>query len=356
MLVYQLGAYETDSALLLEFFPGSNTRQEPQVSDPKAKRWILNEVGFCLMNLGRLGEAVPFFERSSAIDLGMEDWDDASRGYINLAELHAHLGALAASADAAREALALARRAENKEDERNSLAHQAWAAYLRGDLEAASAAFQQAEALEREIVPAERYLYSQRGIRHANYLRRAGDAAYARRVTAANLKICEQQRWPDDLSRSHRVLGDLDADAGQHESSRQHYDAALKIARGITRRDILIEALLARGHWAAQWAATLPQVGNLREVDQAFSDLNEALGYAVTGGYRIYEADIRTGLAWAHLAAALTPGPSPDVRRWEVAAARAEAERARQMSAEMGYHWGQVDAAEMLAVVEQAAL
>ena len=32
--------------------------------------------------------------------------------------------------------------------------------------------------------------------------------------------------------------------------------------------------------------------------------------------------------------------------------ARAEAERARQMSDGMGYHWGQVDAAEVLAVLE----
>jgi hypothetical protein len=34
--------------------------------------------------------------------------------------------------------------------------------------------------------------------------------------------------------------------------------------------------------------------------------------------------------------------------------ARAEAERARRMSAEMGYHWGQVDAAEVLAALEEA--
>jgi hypothetical protein len=34
-------------------------------------------------------------------------------------------------------------------------------------------------------------------------------------------------------------------------------------------------------------------------------------------------------------------------------AARAEAERARQLSVEMGYHWGQVDVAEVLAALEQ---
>jgi hypothetical protein len=50
-------------------------------------------------------------------------------------------------------------------------------------------------------------------------------------------------------------------------------------------------------------------------------------------------ADIRVTLAWAHLAAG---GKQ---------AARAEAERAQQMSEQMGYHWGQVDAAEVLGAV-----
>ena len=331
VLMHQLGAYETELALMVEFFPGGDTSQEPQGSDPNVKRNILAIVGLCLMNLGRLSKAAPFHERKNAIALDMEDWQNASIGYQNLAELHAHLGALAASADAAREALALARRAGNKVEEKDSLAYGAWAAHLRGDLETAGAAFQQAEALEREIDSTVRYLYSLRGINHADHLRRTGDADYARRITEANLEICERNRWPDDLSRCHRVLGDLDADAGQHESAHKHYDQALKITRGITRRDVLIEALLARGRWAAR---------HLQDTPAEFSDLNEALGYAVDGGYRIYEADIRVALAWAHLAAG-----EPD-------RARQEAERAQRMSADMGYHWGQVDTAEVLAALD----
>ena len=69
---------------------------------------------------------------------------------------------------------------------------------------------------------------------------------------------------------------------------------------------------------------------------QAFSDLREALGYATDGGYRLYEADIRIALAWAHLA---SNNPT---------AAKQEATRAQTLSIDMGYHWGQVDAAEVL--------
>ena len=326
VLTQQLGADETELAIMLEFFPGGDASGEPQVSEPGDKRWILNEVGLCLTSLGRLGEAAPYYERYVTGNIAAQDWHNASIGYQNLADLHAHLGALEASAAAAREALALARRAGNKGDERNSLAWEAWAAHLRGDGAAAAAAFAQAEALEREITPQVRSLYSQRGIQHADYLRRAGEAEAARRVTEANLAVCQQNRWPNDLSQCHRVLGDLDAGAGQQAGAREHYDAALKIARSITRRDVLIEALLARGRWAARHGAAAP----------AAADLDEALGYALAGGYRIYEADIRAALAWAHLAGGAT------------AAGRAEAGRARQMSADMGYHWGVVDADEAL--------
>jgi hypothetical protein len=61
------------------------------------------------------------------------------------------------------------------------------------------------------------------------------------------------------------------------------------------------------------------------------------LGYAVEGGYRIYEADIRVALAWMHRA------------QGNLGTAQREAERARRMSQAMGYYWGQQDAAEVLA-------
>jgi tetratricopeptide (TPR) repeat protein len=159
---------------------------------------------------------------------------------------------------------------------------------------------------------------------------------YARRVIEVNLELMEKNHWPDDTSRCHRVLGDLDFDAGNHESARAHYESALKIARSISHRPSLIEALLARGRFYAKQTS---EVSKTSEVLQAFTDLNEALNYAVEGGYRIYEADIRVALAWAYLAASTT------------LSAKAEAERALQMSQEMGYHWGKVDAEEVLDVI-----
>ena len=64
--------------------------------------------------------------------------------------------------------------------------------------------------------------------------------------------------------------------------------------------------------------------------------LDEALEYAVAGGYRLYEADIRVALAWTHHAIA----------------AHVQAERARRMSDEMGYYWGQVDAKKVMTAIK----
>ncbi len=327
VLVSQLGAWETALVVMQEFFPNGDTSQEPQVSKPSDKSWILNEVGLCLMSLGRLSEAVSFYERGNAMDADLQDWHNASIGYQNLASLHAYLGQLAASAADAEQSLALARRAEDKEDECSSLVLQALVLHLRGDIVDAREAFAQAEALDQEVYSSAgiRYLHSVLGIFHTEHLRRTGEAGYAQRVAEANVQICEQQHWAADLSGSHRVLGDLDFDAGQLDNARGHHDAALKLARNISKRNVLIEALLARGRCnAKQGDATAAQ-----------SDLSEAFDYATVCGYRIYEADIRIALAWMHVA------------KGDMVAARAEASRAKQMSEEMGYYWGKVDAEEI---------
>jgi tetratricopeptide (TPR) repeat protein len=176
-------------------------------------------------------------------------------------------------------------------------------------------------------------------------------------VTEANLQICDQNHFINSISKCHHVLGDLDFDLGNYESARTHYESALKIARSISNRQVLIEALLACGMFYAKTAvgATHPArthtvSGNTSMQDKttdsidgsplpltdAFTDLNEALNYAVEGGYRIYEADIRVALAWAYLASG------------EKVKAKQSAQRVLQMSQEMGYHWGKVDGEEVM--------
>jgi tetratricopeptide (TPR) repeat protein len=342
VIIYQLGAYETSLNLLMEFFPDRDISVEARINNEFAKGVILGWIALSLQCLGYLSQAATFDERAVASMISQEEWLNASMSYQHLASLYISLGKLETGAQAANQALALARRAKDNMYESFSLAHQGHATHLLGELKTANEAFVQAEKLQQERDLTVRYLYSHRGINHAEHLRRTGNADYARRVTETNLRICELNHWPDESSQCHRILGDLDSDVGDNESSRIHYESALKIARSISMRHILIEALLARGRWQAKYTETLAKVLNLRKDDliaQAFSDLNEALGYCVESGYRIYEADVRVALAWAYMA------------NDEKQKAKESTERALQMSNEMKYYWGKVDAEEVLKAV-----
>lgn len=368
-LMHQLGAYETYLSFLFEFFPNGDITKNPigSTTDSGAQRFVLNSVGLCLMSLGRLREGVPFYERAAQSYLEAHEWAFASRIYQNLADLHAHLGALEESADAARRALDLARKANDKNGIQQSLCYQAQALHLHGKLSIATATFAQAEVLARELTSV-LYNNSLWGIMHASHLYSVGDEDYARRITEANLDVCISNHWTFLISQCHRILGDLDFDpslgsgqAHNPESARAHYESALKIARSIQQRNVLIEALLARGRFYAKMNVGATRQGKSASVSgidglllqDAFTDLNEALTYAVEGGYRVYEADIRVALGWAWLA----QGGQYQVHSDQWSAARksgkAEAERALQMSEEMGYHWGKVDAKEVLEKIKE---
>ncbi len=326
VLVHQLGAYETELAVRREFFPDGDTSREPQVSSPEGKGEILNAVGLCLTGLGQPSESVRFHERAIAIATTLLN---ASIGYRNLADLYGHLGQLSNGAKAAKQAFKLARRAKNQEEERASLALQAWIAHLRGEVQKAKGFFVQARVFENQVDVGPN-LTRNAGIWHAEHLRRLGSAGAARLISEANLKVCEKHQWSFVVSRCHRILGDLDFDDGELSAAREHYETALKIARSISDRAALIEALLARGRFNAKQG----------DAAAAQSDLGEALDCATAGGYRIHEADIRIALAWMHVA------------KGDMASARAEASRAKQMSEEMGYYWGKVDADEVLSKLQ----
>ena len=332
VILHQLGAYDTALSVLSEFFIDNNLINEPQVTKPERKRLILATIGLCLTNLGRLRDAVPLYERKNAIALKMQDWGNAGRGYINLAETHALLGGLDASAKAASQALRFVSRVNDKDMELNALAFQGWAEHLCGNIESANKSFTQAESLEPEVTK-NRYLTRNLGIHFANHLRRLGETDYARVITNSNIEYSKKNHWSFLVGWCHCVLGDLDSHSRNHISARVHYESALRIARGISHRKVLIEALLARGRCGAK---------HMKDITAAFSDLNEALGYCVEGEYRIYEADVRTALGWAYLA------------NGEKEKAKQSAERALQMSNEMGYHWGMVDAEEVLDVIARS--
>jgi tetratricopeptide (TPR) repeat protein len=331
VITQMLGAYETDLALVMAFFPNNDLTRDPAVTNAGNQGYLINNIGLCLMQLGRLREADPFFKRDSVICIKQKDWRNASVDWQNLADVRLRQGDIMGSLAATEEALKLAKQVTDERyrliNECGSLTLQAWLQHLQGQMKTANADFAKAEKLEPKIYSGAPYLYTIRGIFHADHLCRVGNIGYARRVTEANLIICTKHGWKNFLSQCQRVLGDLAADAGEQAQARQHYDDALRLARSGQRHDVLIESLMGRGRWYARCA---------NDAGAAFNDLNEAMIYILQSGYRRHEADARVALAWAHLLAG------------DTIMAQQEAQAAHQMSAQMGYHWGQVDADEVI--------
>jgi tetratricopeptide (TPR) repeat protein len=328
VLTAQLAAFDTMLDVMRSFFQGGDLSRPPLAEAATDKRWALDGAGFILMNLGRLAEAAGLLER--ALEVTVRPGTDILT-LENLAQLHAHRGALGVSAETGERALAMVGEHGDRRDQLNGLCWQATVATLRGQMEAAARGFSEAEALSRDLEPGEPYLYSLRGIQHADYLRRAGDIASARRVTEANLVNASRNQWRVEISQGHRVLGDLDVASGAVAEARGHYDHAVRVARGTSHRPVLLRALLSRAALAAQQG----------DGATAAADLAEARDSILDGGYRVFEADWRVASAWAELAS----GHS--------ARAREEADRARRLSAELGYHWGDVDARAVLDAVEE---
>ncbi|NUN66715.1 trypsin-like peptidase domain-containing protein (plasmid) [Pseudanabaena biceps] len=360
VLLSDLHAYETNLAILRDFFPQGDTSQDPRVSRLTTKAFILNTSARSLMSLGCLTEAHTLYKRSTKIHLAESDWNNAISDYEGFLDLSNYMGDPVSIIKSAHELIPLSERTQNKLYKTLALSAIAYAAFLQGDGTTAGETFQQAEALECEINPSQQYLYSNRGIFHAEYLLRYGESDYARHVTDANLSFDVGYASPSNASRSHRVLGDLGIDP------QVHYTEALKIARSISLRHVLITALLGYG----RWLVGLGLISISQEVVQAISHsqteqcymlslrtnenprdendlvlarqyLHEALTYATTSGYRIYETDLRIALAWLHW------------REGDLVTARREADRAKRASEEMGYFWGRVDAASFFVHIDE---
>lgn len=287
------------------------------------------------MELGKPFEAVPCFRRAINLDIAQKNWLECSISYFNMAESYVYLGSLDEAMAAIQSSLDSSRRTGKNSRKINSYAYKAWIAYLNGDLETAKTDFHQAEVLQRRIDQRKPYLLGRSSILYAHYLCKKGKFAEARKMTEYCLRNAMNGHLLNDISMSHELLGDIDTESKNYEAAIGHYDEAIKTARNTSSRPQLIEALMSRGRFNAKI---------IRNTQEAFYDLDEALNLAISGNYGIYEADILVAIAWANL-----------VER-NISTAKVEAERAKQISDHMGYHWGKKDANDILLILNRASM
>ncbi len=323
-LTQKLGAWETALSLVRTFFPGGDLSQVPQVSKKSDQSWLLNTAGLALLNTGRPKEAEEIYTRKLEMNVKEGQWESASAGYRNLADLQFQAGELERAVESARKAYDVAEKAGSEQNIMISKAYLAWILHLAGKGEQAGQEFRQADEIEGKI-RGER-LYSQRGVRYADFLLSTKQIDEAAKLTRANLEICQRNKWPAVISRCHRCLSAIERLKGNHKEAEAHLQQAIEIARQVGMPALEIEALLESGRLHLD-------TGRHQEAVQAG---NTVLGLCERTGFRLYEPEAELILSRAYLVCK------------DVEQARAFAQSAYEKADSMGYHQVRVEAEQLL--------
>jgi tetratricopeptide (TPR) repeat protein len=291
LIVHKLGAWEIDLSLVRTFFPKGDFSQMPLVSKKSDPSWLINEVGWGLLNTGRLIEAKEPLKRSIDLDIEDNQIAKATQGYRNLADLQFRIGELESGLESAKKALELSEKARSEEYIVYSKAYLAWILHLMGKSEEAGKEFREAEELQRKLISDSR-LYSWYGVYYADFLILTKRIDGAFELTKQNLKICQSQNWPAEISMCLRLLGSIERVKGNHKEAENHLQNALELARKVGMPFPEIEALLGscRLHL------------DMGRYEDAIRDANEVLKICVWTGFKLYEPEAEIVLSEAYLA------------------------------------------------------
>ena len=303
-------------------------KQCEEKTDRRSLGFYLNEVGLSAMMSGQFDTALRFLSEGNDLHREMQHAKNLSGCLINKSQLLVYLGRLADAKETADEALRLALETSDQQQVLVSNAQRGWALALSASsrqLHSSAEDFALANVLEKKNDPDSDELYSLPGIHWAELLLRSGHPALAVRRTQANLRICEGDRWNEDIARCHWMLGWCAlAEALLDEAQAELRKAELILHRG----QILIE--IARLHVTAGQVALA-----LQDPADSLRRSGEALALAAPRGMRLVHADALVVRGRARLLEAETDS---------AARAADEAEEALRLARECGYAWAERDA------------
>ncbi len=286
--------------------------------------FYLNEVALFANYAGEPETALEFYPQSAEIDRKAEDWNNLSIGLQNLGATEIALGLVIPAQEHLEESLQLARKAEVDKEICRRLASVGLIASLHGDRARADTNFAEANAIQNRIHHEGVDLYSIRGIHWAEHLLRSGDLARARRLTDANIKICQENNWQGDIGSCEWIFGWLDTAEGRWGAALGHLSAA--------------RAIFLRGHMIFESAGALVTEAaallGKGDISAASTACERGRHLAAPRNYRLVHADalLQRARIWLH-PMALEPGPARD-----------DAEAALHLADSCSYAWGQRDA------------
>ncbi|HUV80206.1 MAG TPA: tetratricopeptide repeat protein [Candidatus Bathyarchaeia archaeon] len=329
-LTRKLGAEDINLSLTKTFFPEGNLSKLPLVSKKSAQSWLLNEAGLTLLDTGRPQEAEEPILTGVKMAIDEKNWNNASAGYITLADLQFRTGELESGLESSRKALELAEKAKSDKKIVSSKAYLAWILHLLGDTKEAEKEFRAAGELQIKIDPDGKRLYSLRGVLYADFLISIKRIDKAFKLTNQNLGICRDiLKNLDDISRCHRCLGAIERIKGNHKESEDHLQKAIELARTVGMPALEIETLLEFGRLHL----------DMEKNEDAVDGCNKVLKLCERTGFKLYEPEAEVVLGKAYLALN------------KMGEAKTAAQSAYEKATSMKYRWAEGDAAHLLGKV-----
>jgi len=258
---------------------------EPQLSW-RDRGSIVNALGLFAKNLGDLARSRAAYAHCRLLASEAADQERASIVAGNLAEVELLAGRFRQALEHSESAVALATKADDKNQTEESLAWQAEAQFALGDTSAAVVDFRHATELEGQP------LYSIRGILEAECKLLRGDRTGALSQTQANRDTCVPQDWNNDVCRCNALLARLLLSSDQALAAQYLQDAS-----AFANRSGDVELQLR----CFQAACELQR--HLGDYPQSIAEGEAGILLADTCGYGKHSIDIRLALAETYLAA-----------------------------------------------------
>ncbi|MDZ4784224.1 MAG: toll/interleukin-1 receptor domain-containing protein, partial [Planctomycetia bacterium] len=160
--IKQLGAFGATLGAVAAFFDEPWTRVSPNLGGPD-RGWMLGQAAVCLRALGRLTEAIEPMRIEVDGTIRKKEWEHASTGSVNLAQLELALGQLDQAVVDAQRAFEFADLSKVESLRVVMRAAAAGTLHQAGRRKEAEALFAEAERMQKELSPAEPLLYSLQG-------------------------------------------------------------------------------------------------------------------------------------------------------------------------------------------------
>jgi tetratricopeptide (TPR) repeat protein len=282
----KLGAYSQDLTALAAFFPHGWSQPVQHGLTEADQAWLLGQAPFCLMSLGRLGEAMAPREAGLNLRVKQQDWQNASRSAQTLIDLYLSLGQLAKAATVARQGIQYAEQSGDLYEQVKSHANLATTLHRQGQLNLAQQSFQRAEQLQQEWQPEYPQLYSFRGFQYCALLLDQAQSVAVLGRGEYSLKIASSRKLLLDISLGYLTLARVLTQLKRDDEAAASFDQAVEGIRKANQMLFLPVVLIDRANF---------HLHQNRQED-AQHDLQEADSLIRRCGMKLYAVDCQ--LAW----------------------------------------------------------